>query len=59
MKKTREKAEKPTSSQDSSVRRRVRRHLKHLLIPGLLSVGACKSRNDVVCDPLPAPPRRR
>ena len=55
MKKTPEKTEKPKSSPDNSVRRRVQRHLKHLLIPGLLSVGACKSRNEVVCDPLPPP----
>lgn len=41
----------------SPVRARVKRHLKHLLIPGLMGLGACKSSGgDVVCDPLPAPP---
>jgi hypothetical protein len=41
----------------SAVRGRVARHLKHLLIPGVIGLGACKGTDQtpVVCDPMPAP----
>ena len=41
------------STQTGSVRRRVTRHLRSLLIPGILGLGACK--NPVVSDPVPPP----
>lgn len=38
------------------VRKRVTRHLRKLLIPGVLGLGACKSSDPgVVCDPMPPP----
>jgi hypothetical protein len=41
----------------SPVRQRVARHLKRLLIPGVMGLGACKGTEStpVVCDPMPAP----
>jgi hypothetical protein len=47
------KSDKDTKS---AVRRRVEKHLKKLLIPGVMGIGACKSTEPpVVCDPMPAP----
>lgn len=38
------------------VRKRVIRHMRKLLIPGVLGLGACKSSDPgVVCDPMPPP----
>jgi hypothetical protein len=41
----------------SPVRSRVERHLKRLLIPGVMTLGACKPSkvDSVVCDPMPPP----
>jgi hypothetical protein len=43
--------------QPSAVRGRVERHLKRLLIPGVMGLGACKATkvDSVVCDPMPPP----
>ncbi len=42
--------------QPSPVRRRVTRHLRNLLIPGVMGLGACKNADTpVVCDPMPPP----
>lgn len=49
-----EKTGKP--SEPSEVRNRVTRHLRKLLIPGVIGLGACKSSDPgVVCDPMPPP----
>lgn len=40
----------------SDVRRRVTHHLRKLLIPGVMGLGACKNPDTpVVCDPMPPP----
>jgi hypothetical protein len=40
-----------------AVRSRVERHLKRLLIPSVMGLGACKATkvDSVVCDPMPPP----
>jgi hypothetical protein len=38
-----------------TVRGRVIRHLRGLLLPGVLGLGACKETSSVVCDPMPPP----
>ncbi|HQP36303.1 MAG TPA: hypothetical protein PLI95_14035 [Polyangiaceae bacterium] len=44
------------ASEPSEVRNRVKRHLRKLLIPGVIGLGACKSSDPgVVCDPMPPP----
>jgi hypothetical protein len=50
-------SKKVKRGEPGAVRGRVERHLKRLLIPGVMSLGACKATkvDSVVCDPMPPP----
>jgi hypothetical protein len=50
-------SKKVRKGEPGAVRGRVERHLKRLLIPGVMSLGACKATkvDSVVCDPMPPP----
>jgi hypothetical protein len=47
----------PRKDSRGKVRSRVARHLKTLLIPGVMGMGACNKGGEspVVCDPMPPP----
>jgi|WetSurMetagenome_2_1015567.scaffolds.fasta_scaffold898735_2 hypothetical protein len=49
--------QQPAADRTGKVRSRVARHLKALLIPGVMGMGACNKcgETSVVCDPMPPP----
>lgn len=46
---------KALDGEKSPVRLKVERHLRRLMIPGVLGLEACKGTGQVVCDPMPGP----
>ena len=52
-----DKTDKQRGATSSQVRSRVLGHLRRLLIPGVMGLGACKGTEPapVVCDPMPPP----